>query len=631
MTKRHLVLIAALNPKAGSFRIHTLLMARALCEAFDVTLVSDKLYPFDAQEEVFFPKERLPRLFDEATFFAQYHERRDILLYQLGNNDHYAWILDRFFISPGLLLVHDPSFYWLLSGNELLREVFIDEEVGLLTSMMLKKSMGWDRPELASISSHTIYFNRCVLQYAVGILCHSGFQASKFQQAFPEKPVRNIELIPNFLDHTLPPPVAERQASRDKLAISANCTVFSILGYQSFHKRIADLLAAFCALDVSLDIKLIVAGRWDETLKANCSGYIQALQTRKWLILIDDYVSEADLEAYICASNVVVNLRYPTAGESSGIACQALALGTPVLVNTIGAFVDLPSKAVYRMPFSADGTEVSHIASTLHDIITDRVTLARKQAEAHTLSPIFSMSRYARDYIAAINHMAMNYEAERNKVERRLGARVNNDNWPPRFRHHPRADIVIVGDRCGNALKISNPLVDAVETISMVKAELKLLEIRTRYESGVRMRSFDELAHKICKIRDMQHVNISDDPEVLADTGHLIFASRLESLDLTKADYLRFLQALPIGARLYVTDAFLSVFGLVHCPYASEIDAALIGYVREEKADMEAAVFRYGVNFLDPVDIGGERLHVLRKSSDIYDFYTSTVSATDFS
>ena len=48
---------------------------------------------------------------------------------------------------------------------------------------------------------------------------------------------------------------------------------------------------------------------------------------------------------YIGACDIVLNLRYPTVGETSGSLQRALGLGKAVLVSDVGAFSD------YRMTF----------------------------------------------------------------------------------------------------------------------------------------------------------------------------------------------------------------------------------------------------------------------------------------
>jgi SAM-dependent methyltransferase len=59
---------------------------------------------------------------------------------------------------------------------------------------------------------------------------------------------------------------------------------------------------------------------------------------------IDDFVG------YIAACDIVLNLRFPTVGESSGTLLRALGLGKPVLVSEIGSFQEFPEDVCLRVP-----------------------------------------------------------------------------------------------------------------------------------------------------------------------------------------------------------------------------------------------------------------------------------------
>jgi len=46
---------------------------------------------------------------------------------------------------------------------------------------------------------------------------------------------------------------------------------------------------------------------------------------------------------FVAASDIVLNLRYPTVGENSGTLMRALGLGKAVIVSEVGSFSELPS------------------------------------------------------------------------------------------------------------------------------------------------------------------------------------------------------------------------------------------------------------------------------------------------
>jgi hypothetical protein len=94
---------------------------------------------------------------------------------------------------------------------------------------------------------------------------------------------------------------------------------------------------------------------------------------------------------------VVVNLRYPTAGESSGTVARALAEGRATIVNNLGAFAELPSDVMMKV--EVDGDQEDELAAHLTALAEDRTLrerheeLARQYAQA-ALDPRHAAERY---------------------------------------------------------------------------------------------------------------------------------------------------------------------------------------------------------------------------------------------
>jgi glycosyltransferase involved in cell wall biosynthesis len=74
-------------------------------------------------------------------------------------------------------------------------------------------------------------------------------------------------------------------------------------------------------------------------------------------------VPEERLWSLMAACDVLVNLRYPTMGETSGSVIRALSLGKPLLVSDVGWFSELPDDAVLKIP--VDELEVPMLAAAL--------------------------------------------------------------------------------------------------------------------------------------------------------------------------------------------------------------------------------------------------------------------------
>ena len=62
------------------------------------------------------------------------------------------------------------------------------------------------------------------------------------------------------------------------------------------------------------------------------------------------FVSFEDFEAAIAAVDLCLNLRYPTAGETSASLLRVLAAGRPAIVSDYAQFADLPPEVALRVP-----------------------------------------------------------------------------------------------------------------------------------------------------------------------------------------------------------------------------------------------------------------------------------------
>src|SRR5205823_5207886 len=80
-------------------------------------------------------------------------------------------------------------------------------------------------------------------------------------------------------------------------------------------------------------------------------------------ILREGYVPEERLWSLMAACDVLVNLRSPTMGETSGAVIRGLALGKPMLVSDVGWFAELPDDVALKIP--VDEYEVATIVGAL--------------------------------------------------------------------------------------------------------------------------------------------------------------------------------------------------------------------------------------------------------------------------
>jgi SAM-dependent methyltransferase len=93
----------------------------------------------------------------------------------------------------------------------------------------------------------------------------------------------------------------------------------------------------------------------------------------------------ADFVGYLGACDIVLNLRYPTVGESSGTLLRSLGLGKAVMVSEIGSFAEFPEDVCLKVP----------VGAREEDLIFEYLNLLVSRPEVAQ-----ALGARARDYVA---------------------------------------------------------------------------------------------------------------------------------------------------------------------------------------------------------------------------------------
>jgi glycosyltransferase involved in cell wall biosynthesis len=133
-----------------------------------------------------------------------------------------------------------------------------------------------------------------------------------------------------------PPPIptlAEAVRFRQRLGIPACAFLFGVFGYLRESKRLMAVLRAFRAAQPDCrNAHLLVAGDFvSPDLERAAQPMLHQANVHR-----APHLSERDFWLAAAATDACINLRYPAAGETSGIAIRLMGIGKPVFV-TAGA------------------------------------------------------------------------------------------------------------------------------------------------------------------------------------------------------------------------------------------------------------------------------------------------------
>ena len=121
--------------------------------------------------------------------------------------------------------------------------------------------------------------------------------------------------------------------------------IVSSFGYISAHKRYDRILGSFKKLiDNYPDAVYVIIGQ--DNIDLSRMIHESGLEEN---VIITGFVTEDILINLLNMSDFCVNLRYPTAGETSRSVLQIMSLGKPVIVSNVGWFSELPDDTCLKV------------------------------------------------------------------------------------------------------------------------------------------------------------------------------------------------------------------------------------------------------------------------------------------
>jgi glycosyltransferase involved in cell wall biosynthesis/SAM-dependent methyltransferase len=302
----------------------------------------------------------------------------DVAVYQVGNNGFHAFVYETALRHPGVVVMHESNLHHLIADLTIRRgdwDAYLSEcaynggePARAFAERVRKLEVGPDYEGLR--------MTRRLLESARGVVVHSHFMEAEVRAAGYRGP---IAVIP----HGAWIPEADRNAWRHKLGLDEVTPLVGIFGYLKPYKRIAESLRAFRRL-VRLvpNARMILVGEPHPEFPIEPMIRTMGLSAH---VRILGFIPIEDFVGYLGACDIVLNLRYPTVGESSGTLLRSLGLGKAVMVSEIGSFAEFPEDVCLKVPVGA-GEE---------DLIFEYLNLLVSRPEVAQ-----ALGRRARDYVA---------------------------------------------------------------------------------------------------------------------------------------------------------------------------------------------------------------------------------------
>ena len=321
----------------------------------------------------------------------------DLALYHVGNNpDAHAWIVDALRRRPGVVVLHDFVLHHLVAGMTVGRRDghgyldLMEREHGVVGRLLAHGVLDKRIPPLWESRPADFPLATFVLEHATGLIVHSRHVRDHARAAGFAGP---ISVVPH---PAWPVPAIE------PAQVSAN-TVIGCFGVVNASKRIPELLRAIAAVNRNTPATLLLVGPTSPGF--DLDRRIQRLGLSDEGLVREGWVDEARLWELMAASAVVVNLRHPTMGETSGSVIRGLSLGKPLIVSDVGWFAELSGDVALKVP--PDDDEVATLTAALELLVsrpTVRETMGTRAGELARRE--HDVDRVADEYVAALESVA---------------------------------------------------------------------------------------------------------------------------------------------------------------------------------------------------------------------------------
>ena len=333
---------------------------------------------------------RRPDRFDPAGF--------DAVIYHLGNNPQHGFVYRAAMGHPGIAVLHDLVLHHLVAyemveaGHQLdrYRRTLIEEhgrETGVRLAWL---KVGGVADEF---DKFTFPLTGHVARRSAGVVVHSDDARARVEEVAPGVPV---VVIPH---HAGRPPATVagvgRHQARRRLGLPGDAFIAGHFGFVSRPKQPNAVLGGMALLRARRpDAQLVVVGP-DTT--GGGLGRIIARHGLDEAVRATGFVDLERFYLYLKAVDVVINLRYPSAGESSGTLARALAEGRAVIVNNYRSFGELPDEAALKVEI--DRPQAEQVGAHLIRLATDPALKERLETGARGYAAtVLDPERCARAY-----------------------------------------------------------------------------------------------------------------------------------------------------------------------------------------------------------------------------------------
>jgi glycosyltransferase involved in cell wall biosynthesis len=324
-------------------------------------------------------------------FLAEFMHRKNEFtdanyLYQIGNNQDHDYILPILIRQPGILILHDITLHHLID-QVTLRYGLNDQYYSLLqyeygSAGKILANQFRDYFYRETLMFYEAPLIKLITSRSLVTIVHSSYAKTK---VLAQEPNVQVEVVNHHLAQSALHAVSmtNKSSARKKLKIDDDVFLIISLGFITKSKQIDAILSVLASIKNKMQKFVYVLAGHNNPNEYDVQKTINQHELSE-CVIVTGYLSESDFYDYCISADLVLNLRYPTGGETSGTLIRALGVGACLVVVDIGPFSELPDTTCIKIPWGSNFTQ------NLTEVILDLAYDSNKR---------YILGKNAREYI----------------------------------------------------------------------------------------------------------------------------------------------------------------------------------------------------------------------------------------
>ncbi len=277
----------------------------------------------------------------------------DAIIYHMGNSAAHHAIWHTMQRVPGIVVMHEYVLHHFMLQ-------YYATSLGAIERYRAEaaRRYGPEGERIANLMMHGRFveaafelpFCEDVLNTAQGLIAHSHYVLARAAAIRPDLP---MGLVPMGIPL---PALINKAVARARRGLPSQAPILASFGHINPYKRLEAALRAVRQLRERYPtLQYMLVGSVSPNFQLQ--SLIERLGMQDY-VYTTGFVDRAAFEDYVAATDICLNLRHPTAGESSASLLRLLGAARPTLVTSSGSFTELPADVAAQVDPDASEDEL---------------------------------------------------------------------------------------------------------------------------------------------------------------------------------------------------------------------------------------------------------------------------------